>query len=126
AVTWFPGRDFVYRRSHLFFTLRKWWHEDDKLDERGFSSEGTWKDLVSVGEKVRAERGAVTAKVKQHGTELAKLQHDLAASEDGIDSAILEVLRGSETFEYNVLAKARANPGDIVEEDEFAESGRAV
>ncbi|MEO8704459.1 MAG: hypothetical protein ABI867_30680 [Kofleriaceae bacterium] len=126
GTTWFPGRDFVYRRSHLFFALRKWWHSGDKLDDRGFTSEGTWQDVVSLGTKVVADRSAQQTKVREHASELAKLQRDLAKTEEGLDTAIVDA-GGDERYQrQKTLRTARANPGDIVDEDEFAESSRTI
>lgn len=34
-ITEFPGREWVYRRSHLWFALRRWRHMMGELDERG-------------------------------------------------------------------------------------------
>jgi hypothetical protein len=56
STTWFPGRDFLYRRSHLFFALRKWRHTSDAANERGVASEGTWMDLVANGKQLDQEK----------------------------------------------------------------------
>lgn len=127
GVTHFPGRELLYRRSHLFFALRRWWHRGDEIDRRGFASEGTWRDLVAAGEDVSAKRRADEARARERGEELATVQRQLERSEDGVDSAIRQALAGSQGFDYDALAKARANPGDIVEEsDPYAEGGRLV
>lgn len=127
STTWFPGRDFVYRRSHLFFALRRWWHSGDAVDERGVASEGTWRDLVSTGERVGAERRAADAKIKEHGQQLAKVQGELASSEDALDQLIQQIVGQSNDYDEQVLPTARANPGDIVYiGTPYAEESRAT
>jgi len=129
AVTRFPGRDLLFRRSHLFFALRRWWHsgERNRIDERGFASEGTWQDLVATGERVRAARDTATASARTQDAALRKVEHDLARSEDELDRTIRDVLGDRPTFDPAVLRRARAHPGDIVEESSpFAESGRTI
>lgn len=48
----FPGRFWLYNQSHAFYAARRLWHETttEQSDDRGFASEGTWRDLASAGE----------------------------------------------------------------------------
>lgn len=47
-VASFPGRDFLFRKSHAVFALRRWWYRRSAPTE-AFSapSEGTFRDIGS-------------------------------------------------------------------------------
>jgi len=125
SVTSFPGRDFLYRRSHLFFALRKWRHADDKIDERGVASEGTWKDIVTTGEQVKKQRVDLEAVRHKRLTDVASVHQQIESEENEIDSKINEVLHDSENVDEFTISVARANPGDIVVEG-LGEGGRYI
>lgn len=125
SITSFPGRDFLYRRSHLFFALRKWQHADDKIDERGVASEGTWKDIVSTGAQVRKQRVELEAARHKRLEDVSWVHKEIKVQEQAIDNKISEVLRDSEDADPLTISVARANPGDIVREN-FGEEGREV
>ncbi|MGE0871942.1 MAG: hypothetical protein AB7P03_25515 [Kofleriaceae bacterium] len=130
STTAFPGRDFVYRRSHLFFALRKWRHADDQIDERGVPSEGTWKDLVATGEDVSKQRLAIQQARQQRLQEVTSAHQQLETAELALDAKVAEIAEadgklGRTELEFT-LASARANPGDIVTEDDTGESGRSI
>ncbi|HUJ63854.1 MAG TPA: SGNH/GDSL hydrolase family protein [Kofleriaceae bacterium] len=124
STTWFPGRDFVYRRSHLFFALRKWWHESDALEEKGVASEGTWRDVIAAGTQASKQHASAVDAPKARAEQLAALQKQLASNDDALDNAVIEVLNldagfegeGNEpSYQYYVdTGIAKANPGDIV------------
>jgi len=124
STTWFPGRDFVYRRSHLFFALRKWWHSADALEERGVASEGTWRDVVAAGTQTAQQRAAAAAAPHARAAKLAKLQTDIAANDTAVDQAIEGILVDAggddeSPFGFAIDAQlASANPGDIVSDGE--------
>ncbi|MGE3459626.1 MAG: hypothetical protein AB7O24_31225 [Kofleriaceae bacterium] len=126
STIWFPGRDFVYRRSHLFFALRKWRNAGEQLDERGVPSEGTWKDIVSTGETISKERLAIDQARHQRLQDVTTAHQQLETAEQALDAKIESLLGDREGADSFTLASARANPGDIVSEDEDAESGRSV
>ena len=130
SVTAFPGRAWLFGRSHLFFALRRWWHRHDVLDQNGFASEGTWHDLVATGAGIEQQHRARAEAAKQHEAELAHVEQDLRRSEDQIDDDIRTTLGGQDGFDYQNYARleeARANPGDIVEEQNvYAEGGRLI
>src|SRR5262249_55748605 len=49
SVTAFPGRELLFRHSHLVYALRSFLYARAETgDERGFPSEGTAADLVGV------------------------------------------------------------------------------
>lgn len=125
SITSFPGRDFLYRRSHLFFALRKWRHADDKIDERGVASEGTWKDIVTTGEQVKKQRVDLEAVRHKHLEDVASVHQEIESEESEIDNKINEVLHDSESVDSFTISVARANPGDIVYEG-LGEGGRQI
>jgi hypothetical protein len=133
GVTEFPGRELLYRRSHLFFALRKWRRGDDRSDERGLASEGTWRDLVASGTQVREAHSALDAARKKHVAEVTTAHTELATSESRIDHQIEELLTGDDKFKPDreaayhdqiALSNSHANPGDIVV-DGFGEESRS-
>ena len=144
---WFPGRDFLYGRSHLVFALRKAWHErrvspehfDDAKPgaERGFASEGTWTDLVGAGKgagRARAEaRAALHDEIRKQETERSAAAKAAIDIEYKIESQVnLEEigLQPSDElrevgYQQTWLQSARSTVGDIVQVDE-GESSRGV
>jgi hypothetical protein len=44
----FPGRNWMYQRSHAFFAARRWWARSDLLNNQQTPSEGTWSELLFV------------------------------------------------------------------------------
>jgi acetyltransferase AlgX (SGNH hydrolase-like protein) len=126
STTWFPGRNFLYRKSHLFFALRKWRHSDDPIDERGFASEGTWKDAVSTGQQVAEQRHSLDVQRKKHIDDLTNVQHRISDEEKLLDEKIVSVLSEQEGADYATIQHAQSNPGDIVEDIPLAEGSRSI
>jgi hypothetical protein len=124
SVVDFPGRELLYRRSHLFFALRKWRHGDDRTGERGVASEGTWRDIVATGEQVHHERAALDQAHRSRLDAVTAAHQSIEKAEQQIDDGIRQILR-NEDFDYLTLEIARATPGDIVG-NPFAESARSV
>ncbi|HET9619747.1 MAG TPA: hypothetical protein VFP84_00175, partial [Kofleriaceae bacterium] len=128
--TAFPGRAWLYRDSHLFFALRKWWRGEDHTGERGVASEGTWRDLVASGADVEARRQAVAAARKKHLAAIDAAHTEVVQAEHQIDFQIESLIdrdQGFEgaTFEDRLaVMTAHANPGDIVS-DGLGEESRA-
>ena len=59
SITPFPGRAWLYRDSHAFFALRQWlyrWESDSAV--RVLPSDGTWQDLVDLGNYYQARAKA--------------------------------------------------------------------
>jgi hypothetical protein len=128
AVTDFPGRRWLFSRSHTVYALRRWLHErgsaaapeGSELDtpvDLGTPSEGGLHDLVLASQRAHADALAqqtsarqalqgAEARLEQLGRKLAATDRDLVA-----------------LAEDHVLARGR--PGDIVTE-ELSESGREV
>ena len=124
SVIEFPGRDLVYRRSHLFFALRKWRHGGDRTDERGVASEGTWRDIVTTGERVHSDRVALDQARRSRLEAVTTAHHTLEKAERKVDRDILRLLHEDDVDDLT-LSIARANPGDIVG-NVFAESARSA
>jgi SGNH hydrolase-like domain, acetyltransferase AlgX len=124
ATTRFPGRDLLYRRSHLFFALRKWRHGEDRTAERGVVSEGTWRDLVTTGAQVEGERRAIDDARHKRLAEMTTAHHEIEGAEQAIDEKIRSILGEATFVDSFALETARANPGDIVQ-DGFGEGSRS-
>ncbi len=129
SVTEFPGRAWLYRRSHLFFALRSWWNKRDPIDERGFASEGGWQEIAASGADVQRERDQRAAKTEAlTAAQVAArrdLQKKLRDADSTIDSAYYQVLDNEVFANYESLQAGKANPGDIIG-DSLAEGSRPV
>ncbi|APR88307.1 hypothetical protein A7982_13656 [Minicystis rosea] len=120
TVTRFPGRELVYRRSHLFYALRTYLHaRGPQLDDRGFASEGTATELLVIGtnagnEHARADRETMALKAKRdQEIQSAAAKHlaaDLRLEDLVIDTFLLRNTGG----QAEAYRKSRDNPGDIV------------
>jgi hypothetical protein len=127
AVTRFPGRELLYRRSHLFFALRKWWHGEASANERGVASEGTWRDIVKTGEQVQSGRRALDQARRARLDAVTATHKEIEAAEAKIDEQILRRRRDTDDGEVDdfTLAIAHASAGDIVG-NPLAESARSA
>jgi hypothetical protein len=124
-VASFPGRDFLYRRSHLFFALRKWRHASDPVEERGFASEGTWQDLIATGNSLATARKALGDKAQKDSTERRELEQSILDADRRIERALFEVL-GEEAYpKFQLINAGKANAGDIVD-DNAGEEARGI
>jgi len=124
-VAGFPGRDLLYRRSHLFFALRKWRHASDAIEERGFASEGTWQDLIVAGTSLATERKARGDRAAQSAAERRALEQSIVGADQRIEGALFDVL-GPEVYpQYTLVTAGKANAGDIVD-DGRGEEARGI
>ncbi len=137
----FPGRSFLYGRSHAFYALRRFAHEHDAADaEQGVPSEGTWQDIASAGTAADRERlaaeseNARLAKLREAELEYAASKAD--AAERALEDKVL--YSGHSAFRFDdasdkpgaipkeaMYRAARLGPGDIVTID-YGESSRSV
>lgn len=118
-VTQFPGRDLLYRRSHLFYALRSYLYaRGPGLDEKGFASEGAPADLVSAAAKASDERARADRETQAKKDARAAAIQDVEKKERAADLAVEELaldtflLRGHQ--EGWIYQRARTDPGDIV------------
>src|SRR5262249_16623449 len=70
-VTSFPGRELLFRKSHAFFALRKWWYRQGGPTEAfSVSSEGTYRDIALAAARAADEH----VRARESSQRLAKLQ----------------------------------------------------
>jgi hypothetical protein len=131
----FPGRKWLYSKSHAFYALRRWQHERGKaeLPEAGESvdfgtpSEGTFEDLLVGSQAAHAQRDAVLSAAEKSLDDsrrrMGAIEQELAGKRDRLDELVREA--SDYEFDYFDAEVARASPGDIVEED-LGEEGRSV
>lgn len=139
SVSEFPGRKWLFSKSHAVYALRRWLHErgtvrapesDEDTDpiDPGTPSEGGLKDLVVASQSAHA------AADDAHREALAALD----TSRKRFDSVDAEIKKARKDLDHKLavasdnrdldrfrLEVARGNPGDIVRED-YGESSRAV
>ncbi len=144
-VRQFPGRKWLYSKSHAFYALRRWQHERQGRAESdsgevlegapagpqaldlGTPSEGSWQELVVKAEAARRDYGTATKQaaetIAKQREQLEKVEQDLELERDSLDELIVKT-HWNEFDEFQAdIAKGR--PGDIVEE-QYAEEGRSV
>ncbi len=128
SVTNFPGRSWLYTRSHLFYAARRAWAPVPEGWGLGVASEGTWKGVVSAAvERGAAEdpRAADAALAAEAGT-AAKARLDVESQLTELYfSAFPELRRSDEGLALEAHEK-RAQPGDIVYEHFGGEGAREV
>jgi hypothetical protein len=142
GVTAFPGRSLLFRHSHAVFALRRFLHARETTSaERGFASEGTWKDVLGTAQSSREEHekaeAAAREKVQAHRDTLRKLGAQRSSVEEQLERALYrsawelmdEAEREAQDEEGNdweaALGAARGSPGDIVSVG-YGESSRPV
>jgi hypothetical protein len=134
----FPGRRWLFSRSHAVYALRRYLHArgtaaapeavelGDPID-LGTPSEGGLHDLVRASQKAHDEattshQSAVTA-LAASKTRLDQLDGELASKQKALEGLIIRASEGEFSRWDSKLAGGR--PGDIVE-DERAEASRSV
>jgi hypothetical protein len=133
----FPGRKWLYSKSHAFYAFRRWQHERGKAEvlpgeagesvDFGTPSEGTFEDLVVDSHAKHAQRDAALSAAEQRLVEsrqrMGTIEQELAGKRDQLDRLAFEASDYEfDTFQAEV---SRGAPGDIVEED-LGEEGRSV
>jgi hypothetical protein len=119
VVTAFPGREILFRRSHLVFALRSFLHARGPApDERGFASEGTSADLLSAAaragdERARADRENAARRAARDA-EITQVTEKERAADLRLEELALDTF-GLRPYEEGIAyQKSRDNPGDIV------------
>ncbi len=135
-VTSFPGRDWLFNRSHAFFAGRKWLHRAELTPAAGFASEGSWRDVVATQAQSEHRRQQTRAELAQRANEL---QVQLGKARLAESNYLFEVLDAGQRepgvcdelpgypgeragYGYDARAVAEATPGDIVSLDYGEES----
>lgn len=129
SVTSFPGRSFLYSQSHAFYALRRWMYDrGPKVDEGGFASEGTWRDIGEAATLAGRERSAAeeeTARLERiHQREIEYAKDGVTAADQAVEDKLLyasPLLRDGD-FDYDkgglpkeaIYRAAKLSPGDIV------------
>ncbi|GDX80523.1 hypothetical protein LBMAG42_23340 [Deltaproteobacteria bacterium] len=128
SVTNFPGRSWLYSRSHLFYAARRAWAPVPEGWGLGVASEGTWKSVVSAAvERSPAEdpRVADAALANEAGSAAkARAEVEFHLTELYF-SAFPELRRADEGLALEAHEK-RAQAGDIVYEHFGGEGAREV
>jgi hypothetical protein len=134
SVIELPGRALLYRDSHLFFALRKWWRGEDHSEEGGVASEGTWRDVVASGAELETQRTTVAEARKKHLEDITASHAEVASAETRLDDQLEAFVVDDDTGRARAIgatyedrlfvAQAHASPGDIVA-DGLGEESRA-
>jgi hypothetical protein len=134
----FPGRSWLFGRSHLVFALRKMSHgtRPDTLDQ-GVASEGTWTDLVGAGKEAQEQSQKARANLRKEAT---KSQQAKASAEDLVADVEQKLGRAVRVPQLGIpddeklleagyvpqwLHASRASVGDIVNLD-YGEEARSI
>jgi lysophospholipase L1-like esterase len=131
-VATFPGRDFLFRKSHAVFALRKWWYRATGPTEAfAVPSEGTHKDIAMAAARAADEH--LTA--REDMRRLAQLRDakvgvangDLERARERFIALVNEEQITTDNItlgwytRWNPLKAAFAQPGDIVGIDDTGE-----
>jgi hypothetical protein len=133
AVLQFPGRSLLYTDSHAFYALRRFLYgRGPKIEEAGFESEGTWKDIGGAASAAGHEHTAAD----EENDRLARLREsELRYAKDGVVVTQAAVSAQIPPVDYDTLPGAshasydgpnwlsnedtvhlvNKSPGDIVE-----------
>jgi hypothetical protein len=122
----FPGRQFLYRKSHLVYAFRQWFYKQGpQRDDRGFASEGTWRDLIDLGTNVQAKNQWAEQETLRLGKE-KEVQMRYAARAARASELRVKLVAYKElklqSNENEVYLASDANPGDIVVPQQWEES----
>ncbi|HEY0137695.1 MAG TPA: hypothetical protein VGB85_26600, partial [Nannocystis sp.] len=132
----FPGRRWLFSRSHAVYALRRWLHERgtppggaelDDLVDLGTPSEGGLHDLVLASQSAHAEvastREQAQAELLGSKVRIYQIDRDLAGARGDIDDLVVSA--SNSEFDYSDSEVARGLPGDIVS-DRSSEASRGV
>ena len=129
SVTYFPGRSWLYGRSHAFFALRRALHQPSAQASAGFASEGSIRDVLVATETSR-QKGEEQEQVLQQ-----KQQKQNEAYQEALNTlqapnpTLVELFsRTHHEDDHDLKLQAAVNkrsPGDIVYPN-YAESSRRI
>ena len=126
-VVEFPGRQLLFRESHAFYALRAYWHRDDApLDDRGFSSEGSFRDLIAA--QTGSPPAGSAASEHRWASDMKQAIDEEVATQQYLEELVAksypDLMAGALGAEYQ---KSRGNPADILVTERHtseSESGR--
>ncbi|HEU4404056.1 MAG TPA: hypothetical protein VFS43_01995 [Polyangiaceae bacterium] len=141
SVVEFPGRGWLFGRSHAFYAARQLWYRagGPERDAEGAPSEGTWRDLLASAEALRDEQARTVAELERQAAgyeaEAAYARESARSAESRVRALVFRELKLKEGFEPageeyaptpgELYRAAGGNPGDIVVPG-FGEEGRPV
>lgn len=116
AITRFPGRNILFRRSHLVHALRSWLRSGPQFDDRGVTSEMAAADLVLASARAREERALAEPEAKalkgKQDREIEDATAKLLAAELDLERlAIATFLMGCGYDD--AYRQSRISPGDM-------------
>lgn len=123
SVTEFPGREYLFRRSHAFYALRRLWYEHGpKGDDVGFVSKRTWREIALAGlvaEDDHERAVAETARLaKKHAEMVKQALKDADAADTEIHVLLGEhvdpTLNQIDSPTSQAFYRSYASPGQIV------------
>lgn len=131
-VIGFPGRSWLYRRSHAFYAARRWWYERGAAGgpgvDVGLPSEGVWTDIAALGaESEAAARSEANSLARRHESLKSAAKARVAELEDN-EATIDRLVSEREHMGWLLAERSEfygKSPGDIVE-DRFSESARSI
>jgi hypothetical protein len=127
SVSWFPGRTFLYRDSHAMYALRGFLHRNDpKVDDRSFSSEGSWQDLVTASKGEGQDGASLDLDGAKWQADLRKARADAIAAQQQLENAAKKAY--PKLFQSQLGAeylRTHGNPGDIVVVQKHISHGEA-
>jgi hypothetical protein len=119
-TTAFPGRTWLYRESHAFLHLRRviYRARHPELEDAGFDTEGTWRDLVSQARiseaEARARERKNDASRRSYPGEVSYAEKRFDLADEDIVRALYAEFTGKDGEKSVRIRIARATPGDIV------------
>lgn len=131
SVSSFPGRAFLFGRSHAVFALRRYLYEQGpKVEDADFRSEGTWEDLLSIAGKAKAARDQAGADTKSladmYEVQSMYASAEALAAEIRVKKLAFKALKLNNTERGAVYLTAHGIPGDIVSAQDLGEYSRPL
>ncbi|MEC7985162.1 MAG: hypothetical protein VX278_08355, partial [Myxococcota bacterium] len=107
----FPGREWLYQKSHAFYALRRYLHSTPSIGRTGYPSEGTWRDII---DKSQVAKNPNPVFQSRHQT-LDQIEGQLTNIEREINREIRDYHPNKEHSD-RMLHLAKGSPGDIISE----------
>jgi hypothetical protein len=137
----FPGKSFLFNRSHAVFALRKYLHQQraEDITQHRLPSEGVFSDLVATSVETKSARRAASEETRKKRAATLESERELRKKQAELDRKAVLALSDLGAGDYihvidpegydggvidvtTQLSSARANPGDIVGEVSYGES----